>query len=110
MTTGAGRATGNIGAQVQVLVDGTPLFEELGRDVTLDAVRSRTGLSEMVKFSVSNIGFVAPDQNIEHEITLLLHSGAVINRGPTVADTISGWVWDTTEVSSSITFNTAGAR
>ncbi len=102
---GPGRATGKLGVDVQLFVDGTPMFEELGRHADLAAVRSSSGLSEMVKFSINNIGYVTEDQNIEHDVTLLMHGGTAQNRGPTVTDTLSGWVWDTTEVPSGITFN-----
>ena len=102
---GPGRATGKLGGAVRLFVDGVPMFEELGREVAFTPVRSSSGLSEMVKFSVNNIGFVAEDQNVEHEVTLLMHGGTTQNRGPTLTDTVNGWVWDTTEVPSGITFN-----
>lgn len=102
---GPGRATGTLDASVKLFVDGEPLFGDLGKDVSLKAVRSTTGLSEMVKFSITNIGYVSEDQNIEHEVSLVMHGGTARNRGPTVTDTLSGWVWDTTEVPSGMTFN-----
>lgn len=102
---GPGRATGNLNAAVRLFVDGTPLFDDLGREVTLKPVRSATGVSEVVKFSISNIGFLSEAENIEHEVSLVMHGGATQNRGPTVTDTVSGWVWDTTEVPSGLTFN-----
>jgi hypothetical protein len=102
---GPGRATGKIGTAVQLLVDGTPMFDELGHQVELNAVRSATGASEQVTFSISNIGYVSEAEDFEHEVTLLMHGGTALNRGPTVTDTLSGWVWDTTEVPSGITFN-----
>ena len=102
---GPGRATGDLTTTVRLFVDGEPLFEELGKEVTLKAVRSTTGLSEMVKFSFTNLGYVSPADNTEHDIALVLHGGATQNRGPTVTDTASGWVWDTTEVPSGMTFN-----
>lgn len=102
---GPGRATGRLVTSVRLFVDGEPLFPELGEEVAIPAVRSSTGLSEMIRFSITNIGFVAETENVEHEVTLMMHGGATQNRGPTLTDTLSGWVWDTTEVPSGITFN-----
>jgi hypothetical protein len=103
---GPGRATGQLASSVRLFVDGEPLFaEELGRDATFPAVRSSSGASEKIQFSIRNIGFVAEAENIEHTVLLMMSSGTALNRGPTVNDTLSGWVWDTTEVPSGITFN-----
>ena len=102
---GPGRGTGNLNATIRLFVDGTPLFDELGKEVTLKPVRSTTGLSEVVKFSITNIGFVSEAENIEHDVSLVMHGGATLNRGPTATDTLSGWVWDTTEAPSGMTFN-----
>ncbi len=102
---GPGRATGNLNASVKLFIDGTPMFGALGHDVVLKPVRSSSGLSEMVKFSIVNLGYVTEADNIEHEVSLVMHGGDARNRGPTVTDTLSGWVWDTTEVPSGITFN-----
>ena len=102
---GPGRASGKVVASVRLFVDGEPLFEELGREVVFTAVRSSSGASEMIKFSIANIGFLSETENAEHTVSLLMHGGATQNRGPTVTDTLNGWVWDTTEVPSGITFN-----
>ena len=102
---GPARGTGKLGAAVKLFVDGTPLFGELGKEVTLTPVRSATGLSEKVTIAITDIGYVAESDNSEHEIALEMHGGATLNRGPTVTDTVSGWVWDTTEVPSGMTFN-----
>jgi hypothetical protein len=102
---GPGRATGQLTASVRLFVDGEPLFEELGKEVAFTPVRSATGASEMIRFSISNIGFLSETDNVEHQVSLLMHGGATQNRGPTLTDTLSGWVWDTTEVPSGITFN-----
>lgn len=102
---GPGRATGQLNAAVKLFVDGLPLFDELGEEVTFEAVRSDTGLSEMIRFSIDNIGFVSERDNVEHQINLVMHGGETQNRGPTLTDTVSGWVWDTTEVPSGMVFN-----
>ena len=102
---GPGRATGTLNAAVKVFVDGEPVFGDLGYEVALKPVRSATGLSEMVKFSITNLGYISEADNFEHEVSLVMQTGAAQNRGPTVTDTVSGWVWDTTEVPSGLTFN-----
>ena len=104
---GPGRATGRLSAAVRLFIDGVPVFDELGREVTFTPERSATGLSEMVKFSITNLGYVSESENFEHEVSLVMHGGATQNRGPTLTDTLSGWVWDTTEVPSGMTFNPA---
>ena len=90
---------------MRLFVDGTPVFGELGEEVTFDAVRSSTGLSEMITFSIDNIGYVSERENTEHQIDLVMHGGETRHRGPTATDTVSGWVWDTIEVPSGIVFN-----
>jgi len=102
---GPARATGKLNAAVRLFVDGTPVFGELGEEVTFDAVRSSTGLSEMITFSIDNIGYVSERENTEHQIDLVMHGGETRHRGPTATDTVSGWVWDTIEVPSGIVFN-----
>src|SRR5688572_23708408 len=95
---GPARATGQLASSVRLIVDGEALFpEELGRDATFPVVRSSSGLSEMIRFSIRNIGFVAENENTEHTVMLMMSSGTALQRGPTVNDTVSGWVWDTTE-------------
>lgn len=102
---GPGRATGDLNVAIKVFIDGTPVFGDLGHEVALKPVRSSTGLSEMVKFSIVNLGYISEAENIEHEVSLVMQTGTARNRGPTVTDTVSGWVWDTTEVPSGLTFN-----
>lgn len=102
---GPGRSTGQMTAAVRLFVDGEQLFEELGKEVAFTTVRSSSGASEMIRFSINNIGFLSEAENAEHQVSLLMHAGATQNRGPTVTDTLSGWVWDTTEVPSGMTFN-----
>lgn len=102
---GPGRATGQLTASVRLFVDGYELFPELGEEVAFEAVRSSTGLSEMIRFSIADIGFLSETQDREHEVALMMQGGEARHRGPTVTDTLSGWVWDTVEVPSGIEFN-----
>jgi hypothetical protein len=92
--------------KVRLFVNGRDQFGEDGADVAVTAVRSDTGLSELIELTISDIGLVAPtDETRRQRITLVVHGGTPRHTGPTVTDTTSAWVWGTTEVPAGITFN-----
>jgi hypothetical protein len=107
---GPARATGPYDVAVRLYVDGEALTlgeSGLGANVAVKPVRSATGLSEKLVFSITDIGFVAEEEDDVHDVALLIQGGTTINRGPTVTNTVNGWVWGTTEVPAGITFNPA---
>lgn len=102
---GPARATGELEVAVRVIINGIPMFDELGEPVVVPAVRSETGLSESITFTVADLGFTAERDDDWHWIEVVLHGGETHHREPTVTDTLSGWVWGTTEVPSGLVFN-----
>jgi hypothetical protein len=102
---GPARVTEEFEVAVRLYVDGLNLFGELGDQLVVPAVRSSTGLSEMIRFTITDIGLVEERDDRLHHIALVLHGGTPHHREPTITDTLSGWVWGTTEVPSGITFN-----
>ena len=106
---GAARAQGPLTFNIRLAVDGTPVLGAGGKEVSVTPVRSASGASEMVKFSISGIGLLDAVNNFEHEVLMTVTGGAVATTTPAfpVRDTVSGWVYDTTEVPAGITFNPA---
>lgn len=104
--------------RVRLLIDGEELLTNAGRNAVVTPVLSSTGASEYLEFSITNLGFANDvldangnvvdvntgglakedgDGTAERSVMLVLDSA--------VAEQASGWVWDTTEVPSGITFN-----
>lgn len=107
---GPARNGGAMTVGVRLLVDGEAVVispDGISRLVQVTPVPSSTRLSERVRLSITDIGFVAETEDAEHIVTLLLHNGQTLSTGPTVTDMAGAWVWDTTEVPSGITFNPA---
>lgn len=106
---GPARASGPITVNVRLRIDDVAVLGANGKDVTVTPVRSSTGASEMVRFTITNIGLLDEANDIEHDIVMTLSGGAVLvpNGANPVRDTQSGWVYDTTEVPSGLTFSPA---
>lgn len=102
---GPGRATGEFEVAVKLFINGRPYFPDVGGHVIAEAQPSDTRLSELVEFTITDLGLVEEDDDRLHYVELVLHGGTPHHRDPTVTDTVSGWVWGTTEVPSGITFN-----
>jgi hypothetical protein len=102
---GPARATGDFEVALKLFIDGQPMFDELGEHVIVPAERSSTGASESITFTVTDLGFTSERDDDWHWIDVVLHGGEARHRGPTATDTLSGWVWGTTEVPSGLVFN-----
>ena len=105
-------------------IDGVPLIENTALPVT--PVLSSTGLSELVEFSITNIGSATEIKDAEGNVIDVKTTGLATEDGDGTTvhevmlmidtdpnETNSIWVWDTTEVPSGIVFNPdtlAGAR
>jgi hypothetical protein len=105
---GAARAQGPLTFNIRLAVDGTPILGEAGKDVSVSPVRSATGASEMVKFTIAGIGLTDALNNLEHDVLMTVTGGAPANDAAVpIRDTASGWVYDSTEVPAGIVFNPA---
>lgn len=106
---GPARQTASYGVNVRLAIDGEALLGANGKDVTVTPVRSSTGLSELVKFTITGINFMNEANDIEHDVLLTLSGGAVAvpNGANPVRDSQNLWVYDTTEVPSGLIFNPA---
>jgi hypothetical protein len=102
---GAARAAGVVGAQVRLAIDGAEVIPTASRLVRVTPVKSSTGASEMIRFSITGLSQFTEleegDGTTERTFTLTLHS-QYVDQNPVI-----GWVFDTTEVPSGITFNPA---
>ena len=109
---GAARAQGPLTFNIRLAVDGTPVLGAGGKEVTVTPVRSATGASEMVRFTIAGIGLIDELSNFEHDVLMTVTGGGIATTTPAfpVRDTLSGWVYDTTEVPAGIVFNPATAE
>lgn len=106
---GRARAEGPLSFNIRLAVDGAPLLGDAGKEVSVTPVRSSSGASEMVKFTIAGLGLVEEIENFEHDVLLTVTGGAPAANAQVfpVRDTVSGWVYDTTEVPAGIVFNPA---
>ena len=106
ISAGPGRAGGTQTFRATLLVDGVSMFglDDTGRanraDITLEPKISSTQLSSEYQFTITNLPFALEDGDgtKEREIVLNLAAGS---------EPLMGWVYDTTEVPSGLTFNPA---
>jgi hypothetical protein len=96
---GAGRALATYGIAARVIIDG----KDKTGNVTVTPVRSATGASEMVRFTITGLeptfGTEPGNGTRNHTITLSINN-RFIDSNP-----FGAWVFDTTEVPAGITFN-----
>lgn len=80
------------------LVFGPPVPVPATTQVKVKPVRSETGATQLVEFTVTGLGFMeqAGPGTLEREVLVTVNS---------LSETNSAWVMDTTEVPSGITFN-----
>lgn len=104
---GPARLDDSFQLKVRLFVNGkTPFGGEDGADVTVTPVRSATGASELVEVTFEGIGLTTKaDETKKQRIGIVVHGGTPQVTGPTVTDTMSAWVWGTTEVPAGLTFN-----
>ena len=103
---GAARAAGVFGAQVRLAIDGAEVIPAgATRLVRVTPVKSSTGVSEMIRFTISGLeqftDIEEADGATQRTFTLTLHS-QYVDQNP-----LTAWVFDTTEVPSGLTFNPA---
>lgn len=105
---GKARSGGPLTFNIRLAVDGTPILGAGGKDVSVPPVRSASGASEMVKFTIAGIGLTDALNNLEHDVLMTVSGGGIATASPIpVRDTVNGWVYDTTEVPAGIVFNPA---
>ncbi len=106
---GPARQSASYGVNVRLSIDGESLLGANGKDVTVTPVRSSTGLSELVKFTITGLNLMNEANDSEHDVLLTLSGGtvAVPNGANPVRDSQNLWVYDTTEVPSGLIFNPA---
>lgn len=104
---GPARQPGPFTVNVRLAIDGEPMLGASGKNVTVTPVRSSSGLSEMIKFTIIGLNLMDEANDLEHDVLLTLAGGAFVANAQVfpVHDTQSGWVYDTTEVPSGLTFN-----
>lgn len=104
---GPARQSASYGVNVRLSIDGESLLGENGKDATVTPVRSSTGLSELVKLTITGLNLMNEANDIEHDVLLTLSGGtvAVPNGANPVRDSENIWVYDTTEVPSGLVFN-----
>lgn len=110
VAVGTSRVDGAASISVRLKIDDEPITPNGGNDIT--AVETNSGLTFFYEFSVTDIGFIEPNPDldgdgigdnpygsVEHTITLTVDGWA--------PDTnfLGFWVYDTTEVPAGITFN-----
>jgi hypothetical protein len=80
--------------------------------VTVTPVRSSTGASERIRFTIVGLNLMNEANDTEHDVLLTLNGGAFVASGVVfpVHDSQNLWVYDTTEVPSGLTFNPAAAE
>jgi hypothetical protein len=83
--------------QMRLLVDGVEVAA--ADDLKIVPQPSETGLSRLLEFSVTDIGLLAEEDNVEHSVELQLGS-MPYDDGDTIA-----WVLDATEIASGLTFS-----
>ena len=104
---GPGRQSGSFTVNVRLAIDGEPILGAAGKNVTVTPVRSSTGASEMIKFTIKGLNLMNEANDIEHDVLMTLNGGAFVASAVVfpVHDSQSIWVYDTTEVPSGLTFN-----
>jgi hypothetical protein len=93
-----GRAFGTAELLVDLTIDGKIVLtsaEVIGAPLTPSA----TGASQSVEFSITNLGLLAEADLRNHQVDLTVKSRFIDS------SLVNGWVWDTVEVPSGITFN-----
>lgn len=103
---GAARAGGDVGFQARLAIDGMEVIPEGdSRVVRVTPVKSSTGASDMIRFTISGLEHFTEleqgDGTTERTFTLTLHS-YFVDQNPLVT-----WVFDATDAPSGITFNPA---
>lgn len=90
---------GTVTVDVWLVIDGITILDPAADTLELTPVASSTGASHKVEFSVTDLPFDTEDGVGDdwHSVQLTVRGG--------YADSLYGWVWDTTEVPSGITFN-----
>ena len=84
-------------ADVSVTIDGNEVVPTT--ELHIPPIPSSTNVSRLLEFSVTKIGLVKEEDNIEHEIVVSLETSSIAD-GDAVA-----WVLDATEVQSGVTFS-----
>lgn len=110
---GEARASGPFTVNVRLNIDGTDIYGATGKDVQVMPVRSSTGASEMIKFTMTNLNMLTEPDDIEHNVIFTLSGGRQLanpGAGWPVREAQSIWVYDTTEVPSGLTFNPTAAE
>ncbi|MGH2710025.1 MAG: hypothetical protein ACRDH9_02325 [Actinomycetota bacterium] len=104
---GPGRQTASFTVNVRLAIDGEPILGATGKNVTVTPVRSSTGASESIKFTITNLNLMNEANDIEHDVLMTLNGGVFVANAQVfpVHDSQSLWVYDTTEVPSGLTFN-----
>ena len=103
---GPGRSGANQTVRVTLFVDGESVFgtdasgNASRREVVMKPVVSSSQASALFEFTITGLGLLTEDGEgmSEREIAVTLASGS---------EPLQGWVYDTTEVPSGITFNPA---
>lgn len=106
---GGARAGGPLSFNVRLLVDDVPRLGVGGKEVSVVPVRSSSGASEMVRFTVTGLNLLTELDNMDHHVLMTISGGKFTANGQAfpIHDTASGWVYDSTEVPAGITFNPA---
>jgi hypothetical protein len=109
---GPGRQSSSFTVNVRLAIDSEPMLGATGKDVTVTPVRSSTGASEMIKFSIVGLNLMNEANDIEHDVLLTLNGGAFVANAQVfpVHDSQNIWVYDTTEVPSGLVFNPLAAE
>jgi hypothetical protein len=104
---GPARQGGTFTVNVRLAIDGEPILGATGKNVTVTPVRSSSGVSEMIKFTITKLNLMNEANDSEHDVLLTLNGGAFVANAQVfpVHDTQNVWVYDTTEVPSGLTFN-----
>ena len=106
---GPARSSGPLTFNVRLLVDDVArLGGANGKEVSVTPVRSATGASERVRFTITGLNLLTEADDMDHHFLLSVSGGAVAASPvvfPSARDTFSGWVYDTTEVPAGLTFN-----
>ena len=104
---GPGRQNSSFTVNVRLAIDGEPMLGANGKNVTVTPVRSSSGTSEMIKFTITGLNLMNEANDMEHDVLLTLAGGVFVASAQVfpVHDSQSGWVYDTTEVPSGLTFN-----
>jgi hypothetical protein len=104
---GPARQSASFTTNVRLAIDGEPMLGATGKNVTVTPVRSSTGASERIRFTIVGLNLMNEANDIEHDVLLTLNGGAFVANAQVfpVHDSQNVWVYDTTEVPSGLTFN-----